>query len=139
MSVRRVNPHAVKIHYSYSVVELAARLGVHKNTVRNWQRGGLAALEGRPVLFYGAAVRAFLVHRNRARKQPCPPGTVYCFRCKEPSPPALGMIELVNVRRGVGNLQALCATCGGLVYRRVRRDGLATTMPGLTVQIREGE
>jgi hypothetical protein len=137
MSTRRASPNAIKLHYSYSVGELAALLGVHKNTVRNWQRTGLAALEGRPVLIHGAAARAFLVERKRARKQPCPPGAIYCFRCKEPRPPALDMIELVNVKRGVGNLRALCGTCGGLMHRKARRDALAAIMPGLPVQITE--
>ena len=41
MSARRANPNAIKLHYSYTVGELAAVLGVHKNTVRNWQREGL--------------------------------------------------------------------------------------------------
>jgi len=139
MSGRRANPNTIKLHYSYAVGELATVLGVHKNTVRNWQRTGLSVLAGRPVLIHGAAARAFLAERNRARKQHCPPGTIYCFRCKEPRPPALGMVELVNVKRGVGNLRALCGTCGGLVYRRARQDALATIMPGLTVQIMDGE
>src|SRR4051812_38619176 len=139
MSPRRANPNAVKVHYSYTVGELAALLTVHKNTVRNWQRSGLAVLEGRPVLIHGAAARAFLVERNRARKQPCPPGAIYCFRCKEPRPPALGMIDLVNVKLGVGNLRALCGTCGGLIHRRARQDALGAIMPLLTVQLTEEE
>ncbi len=139
MSAQRANPNAIKLHHSYAVSELANVLGVHKNTVRSWQRSGLSVLAGRPFLIHGGTARAFLAARNRARKQPCPPGTIYCFRCKEPRPPALGMVELVNIKRGVGNLQALCETCGGMVYRRARRDALTTIMPGLTVQIREGE
>ena len=59
MAARRANPNTVKLHYSYSVGELAVLLSVHKNTVRNWQRDGLAALDGRPVLIHGAAARAF--------------------------------------------------------------------------------
>ena len=137
MSARRASPNAIKLHYSYSVGELAILLGVHKNTIRNWQRAGLAALKGRPVLIHGATARAFLVERNRARKQPCPPGAIYCFRCKEPRPPALSMVELVNIKRGVGNLRALCGTCGGLMHRKARRDALAAIMPGLAVQITE--
>ena len=139
MAAQRVNPNRIKLHYSYSVSELATILGVHKNTIRNWQRSGLEALEGRPILIHGAAARAFLAERNRVRKQPCPPGTIYCFRCREPRQPALGMVELVNVKRGVGNLQALCGTCQGLIYRRARQDALAASMPGLTVQITEAE
>lgn len=137
MSTRRTSPNAIKLHYSYSVGELAALLAVHKNTIRNWQRAGLTTLQGRPVLIHGAAARAFLVERNRARKQPCPPGTIFCFRCKEPRPPAMDMVELVNVKRGIGNLRALCGTCEGLMQRKVRRDALAAIMPGLAVQITE--
>ena len=40
MAARRANPNTVKLHYSYSVGELAVLLSVHKNTVRNWQRDG---------------------------------------------------------------------------------------------------
>ena len=51
---RRVNPNLVKRNRSYTASELAARLGVHKNTVRHWQRDGLAAIDGgRPTLFHG--------------------------------------------------------------------------------------
>lgn len=54
MPVRRPKAKltAVKLHYSYSSSELAACCGVHKNTVRNWQRDGLEPNdEARPVLF----------------------------------------------------------------------------------------
>ena len=34
----RVTPHRLKIHRSYDTRELADLLGVHKNTVRQWQR-----------------------------------------------------------------------------------------------------
>ena len=65
MAARRVNPRAVKLHRSYSVPELAACFGVHKNTVRHWQRDGLKPIDGgRPLLFQGAVVRAFLSTRR---------------------------------------------------------------------------
>lgn len=139
MPARRANPNRIKLHYSYTAAELAGHLGVHKNTIRNWLNDGLEALAGRPMLIHGAAARAFLIARNRQRKQPCPAGTIYCFRCKEPRHPALGMVELVNIKRGIGNLRALCAHCQGLIYRRARHDTLAAIMPGLTVQMLEEE
>lgn len=56
---RRVNPNLVKIHRSYTARELADCLGVHKNTVRHWQRKGLTPIDARrPYLFKGAVVRA---------------------------------------------------------------------------------
>lgn len=138
MSRRRVNPNLVKTHHSYTAGELAVRLSVHKNTVRHWQRHGLAPIDGgRPVLFQGAEVRAFLAKRNKGRKRPCPPGTFYCFRCREPRRPALAMADYVERRRGTGNLRALCEACGTMMHRRVRRSAIAAVMPGVAVQTKE--
>ena len=138
MPARRVNPHLVKLHRSYAVGELAERLSVHKNTVRQWQRDGLKPIDGgRPVLFQGGAVRAFLQRRNAARRRPCPPGTFYCFRCREPRPPAGGMVDFLALNARSGNLRALCETCDAFMHRRVRRDALAAVMPGLAVQMGE--
>jgi hypothetical protein len=138
MVARRVNPRAVKLHRSYSVPELAACFGIHKNTVRYWQRDGLKPLDGgRPALFQGAIVRAFLSARNASRKRPCPPGTLYCFRCREPRPPALGMVDFVSVNCKSGNIRAICATCETVMHRKASRAALASILPGCEVQFVE--
>jgi hypothetical protein len=135
MAARRVNPRAVKQHRSYSVPELAACFGVHKNTVRHWQREGLTPLDGgRPVLFQGATIRAFLSKRNASRKRPCPPGTLYCFKCRTARPPAGNMVDYVPINDVSGNVGAMCATCETIMHRRARKAALATIMPGCDVQ-----
>ncbi len=136
MRNRRANPQCVKLHRSYTAVELAERLGVHKNTIRHWQLDGLAPIDtGRPALFQGEAVRTFLAKRNAGRKRPCPPGFLYCFRCRQPRQPALGMVDYVEVKAGTGNLKALCETCEATMHRRIRQAAVATVMPGLAIQI----
>lgn len=138
MSARRANPQRVKLHRSYSTKELAARLGVHKNTVRHWQRNGLKPIDGnRPVMIQGGAVRAFLAKRNASRKRPCTPGTLYCFRCRQARPPALGMLDYLAATPASGNLRAICAVCDGLMHQRIRNADLPAKMPGLEVQIRQ--
>jgi hypothetical protein len=133
---RRADPYRIKVNYSYSVSEIADRLGVHKNTVRHWQAKGLAPVDdGRPALFHGAAIREFLIGKKRERKRPCPLGTLYCFRCREPRAPALGMVDYVQLKPGSGNLRALCVSCEAIMHRRVRQDALAAIMPGIDVQI----
>jgi excisionase family DNA binding protein len=140
MGAIRANPNAIKLHRSYSIRELAQRLGVHKNTIRHWQSEGLESIDsGRPVLFHGTAVRAFLTKRNASRKRPCPPGTLYCFRCRAPRAPALGMIEYAPLRTLSGNLKAICGTCEAMMHRSARKADLAAIMPGLDVQIRVAE
>jgi len=138
MSARRVNPYLVKRNRCYTAGELAARLNIHKNTVHNWQSDGLAAIDkGRPALFHGDAVRAFLIGRNAGRKRPCPPGTFYCFRCRVPRRPALGMVDYIELKPGTGNLHSLCETCGTSMHRRTRRSVIVDVMPRIDVQIRE--
>ncbi len=138
MAARRVNPRAVKLHRSYSVPELAACFGVHKNTVRHWQREGLHPLDGgRPVLFQGAIVRAFIATRNANRKRPCSPGTLYCFRCRVPRPPALGMVDYLPINATSGNVRAICAACETVMHRRASKATLASILPGCDVKFEE--
>lgn len=138
MAARRVNPRAAKLHRSYSVSELAACFGVHKNTVRHWQRHGLKPMDSDwPALFQGAIVRAFLLARNASRKRPCPPGSFYCFKCREPRLPASGMVEFTPRNHTTGNLIALCENCGTVMNRSARLASLPTIMPDVDVQKRE--
>ena len=135
MPARRINPYLIKVHRSYSAGELAACCGVHKNTVRNWQAQGLEPIDkGRPVLFMGSTARAFFLRRKASRKRPCPPGSLYCFRCRAPRKPALGMVELVQMTPACGNLRALCECCEAMMHRRVRIADLASVMPSLEIQ-----
>lgn len=132
---------AVKRNRCYTVPELATLCRVHKNTVRGWQRGGMTPLDDgkRPLLFHGDTVHAWLANKRAARKSPCPPGTLYCFRCRAPRPPALGMVDYVPISATGGNLKALCATCEATMHRRAPLARLAAIMPGLDVQIAQAQ
>jgi len=136
MAAKRINPRRVKLHHSYSVEEAARLLGVHKNSVRGWLAKGLEPIDRcRPMLFAGATLRAFLIAQRTGRKRPCPPGTLYCFRCREPRRPALGMVDYAAFTPVSGNLKALCDACGTMMHRRARWSDLARVMPGTPVQI----
>lgn len=132
----RIDPRLVKLTRTYTVVELAMRLGLHRNTVRHWQSEGLTAIDrSRPVLFHGSIVRAFLTRRDARRKSPCSPGTLYCFRCRAPRRPALAMVDYLPINDTSGNVRAICDTCETIMYRRTRKAALVATMPGCDVQI----
>lgn len=135
MPGRQANPYKVKQHRSYTVGELAACLGVHKNSIRNWQRKGLEPIDrARPMLFAGADVRAFLLKQRANRKQPCPPGTFYCFTCREPRRPKGGLVFFVPLRLGSGNASAVCEVCGTGLNKRVREADIEQKMRGCNVQ-----
>ena len=140
MTGRRVNPRLIKLHRSYSPDEAARVLGVHKHTVRNWIKAGLPTLDkSRPVLILGSELRAWLEKRQKAAKRPCKPGTMYCFKCREPKAPALGMVEYRPMNDKSGMLIALCVDCETVMHRRARKDATPASMPNLTVQIREAQ
>lgn len=138
MNRRKANPSRVKIHSIYTARELADRLQVHKNTIRHWQLKGLRPVDAqRPCLFKGATVRTFLAEHYAKRKCPCPVGTIFCFRCREPRRPVPTSVEYVEIRPGSGNLGGICSECGTVMHRRVRQAALHSVLPGLLIQIRE--
>ena len=135
-----VNPRLIKLHRCHTVEDVARRLGVHKNTVRAWQRDGLAAIDNsRPTLFLGSVLRAFLEAKRKAAKRPCQPGTIYCFKCRMPRAPAFGLVEYTPFNARSGNLSALCGACGTLMHRRASLSALGVTMPKIDVQISGGQ
>lgn len=137
MARTRLNPCLAKIHRTYTVEETARLYGLNRNTVRTWLKSGdLEALDrSRPLLIHGLSLRAFLAKRRASTKRPCPPGTLYCFRCRAPRPPALGMADYVARPSGAGDLKAFCAVCGTLMNRRTRSDRLGTVLPGIEVRV----
>lgn len=133
----RLNPKRAKLHYAYTVDEAAHLFDLHRNTVRGWLKsGGLEPIDGgRPILIKGAALRAFLEDRRAKAKRPCPPGALYCFSCRVPRKPALGMADFRPRDTGAGDLSALCEACGTTMHRRASQTALEQILPGVPVRI----
>lgn len=137
MGTRRLNPRLAKLHRTYTVEEVATLFGIHRNTVRQWVKNGLATNDGRrPMLILGRDLAAY-VHAKRARnKKPCRLGEIYCVRCRSPRNPAGNMADYRPVSMGLGNLIGICPSCETMMYRRVNlakleqiRGQLEITMP----------
>ena len=135
MPAKRINPRLAKIHRSYSVTELADILEVHKHSVRSWVKAGLPTVDStQPALIHGSDFHEWWSKRRKAKKRPLQPGQLYCFKCREPKAPALGMIEYTATNAVTGNLKAMCETCGTFMHRRTRLADLGMKMPNLEVQ-----
>lgn len=116
----RPNPYRAKIHYSYSVAEVAKLYGVHRNTVRAWQRGGLESFRvGREDLILGSELRDFLLRRQARRRVKTQPGQIHCMKCKASRAPAEDWVEIAGPPAATLNIRALCGECGSLMHRRV--------------------
>lgn len=126
MARRYLSPRRIKIHRNYTVEEVAASLGVHKNTVRNWLSSGLEAIDSsRPTLIHGRILAAFLQHRRQANKRRCEAGEIYCVRCRKPVTPAGNMADYLPITVTSGNLRGICPHCETLIHRRASQARLA--------------
>ena len=120
MRKRHPNHRLVKIHRNYTVEEIAHLFCVHKNTVREWVKAGLAISDDkRPMLILGHDLAAFIQARRVKNKQPCNPGEIYCVCCRAPKFPAADMAEYAPVTEKFGNLTAICPDCDSIMNRRV--------------------
>ncbi len=134
MAHRRVpNPRLAKLHRSYTVEEAARALGAHKNTIRAWLKCGLRRVEGiYPTLIRGADLAAFLSRRRTIGKRPCPPGHLYCLRCRVPRQPDPELVEYLPAQAGPGNIRALCPTCAALMHQRASASAFEAFRRALT-------
>jgi Zn-finger protein len=120
MKKHQPNHQLVKIHRNYTVEEIAILFGIHKNTVRNWVKGGLPVIDDkRPMLIRGCDLVEFLKARRAKNKRPCKPGQFYCLRCRAPKYPAGDMADYKPVTEKFGNLIAICPDCNAIMNQRV--------------------
>ena len=117
---RHPNHRLVKINRTYTVGEIATLFNKHKNTVRQWFKDGLTAIDDkRPMLIHGQVLVDFLIARRGKNKRKCKRGELYCVRCRAPKLPAGGMADYYPVTEKFGNLVAICPDCNSMMNRHV--------------------
>ena len=137
--MRHPNHRLVKTHRSYTAEEIAARLGVHRHTVREWIRRGLPTCDDRrPTLVLGRDLVAFLRARRLRNRSPCGPAELYCVRCRVPRRPAADMADYLPRTPTVGDLMGICPHCEASMYRRVSWAKLTHVAAGLDVRLPKG-
>jgi hypothetical protein len=136
---RRFNYRRVKLHRSYTIAELADRVGAHKHTVRRWIAAGLRTMGAkRPLLIHGADFRDFMKAREPI-KQRCKLGEFYCLRCRAPKRPAGDMADYHPHTASRGLLSGICPTCGRMIYRAASLAKVEQISGGLDVAFPQGE
>jgi hypothetical protein len=101
-------------------------LGVHRNTVKNWIRKGLETIQvGATILILGDELRAFLTRQRGKRRVRCPPGSMFCMKCRDARHPDQGLTELAPLTPTTVNLRGLCPECGSMMHRRANLERIA--------------
>jgi len=131
---RNPNHRLVKIHRSYTVEEVALLFDKHTNTIRAWLKEGLQPIDDRrPTLIHGRELALFLQQRRLSGKRPCPPGHMYCFKCRSPRRPDGGLVDYLPMNDTAGNARAICPECGTFMHRRVALSKLSSFGAGLDI------
>jgi Helix-turn-helix domain len=139
MGKRHPNYRHVKVHRNYTVEEAANLFGIHKNTVREWLKCGLPALDDkRPKLILGQELAAFLQTRRIKNKQTCQPGQMYCVRCRAPKMAAGDMAEYQPRTEKLGMLKAICPDCHSMINRHVSLAKLGHVRGKLVITFPQG-
>jgi hypothetical protein len=137
MANRKHSVRRLQRRRTYNVREAAKATGATPGTVRNWQKSGLEPIVGvYPAIFRGIDIVTFLGRRNRERKQPCGPGRLFCFRCKEPRRPAFNEVEFWPDGSTLGTLRGLCPECTTTMSRKTSLAKLKAAAGDLTVSMR---
>ncbi|RTR40554.1 DNA-binding protein [Shewanella canadensis] len=109
----RNNPNRIKIHRSYTVIEVSETLGVHPKTVRNWIRAGLPVIdETRPLLIQGADLKLYLKQKRKTYLHRCELNEMYCCKCKDPKVPSINSVEFIAKPAGMAHMTGRCNECG---------------------------
>ena len=134
---RRPDWRRIKTLRSYTVVEAATTLQVHRNAIRHWiKKGGLlASTDRRPHLIHGADLVAFLKERRAARLRRCGPGQFFCLKCRKPQPPAGNMVDYHPITASRGTLVGMCPACSTLMRRFTSRARLAVVAGHFDIQV----
>jgi hypothetical protein len=115
---RTYNVRLIKATWPYSVQEIAALFGVHKNAVLRWLKEGLRAdREKRPFLIRGDELIRFLTARQRSRKHNCRLTEFFCLRCRAPREAYLGIADIAFENSTRFRVKALCAVCSTSVNK----------------------
>lgn len=137
---RRPNYRLVKIHRNYTVDDAARALGVAKETIRRWLKSGvLPALADKfPTLILGGDLADFLQARS-AKRPKLPVDKCYCFKCRCPRSPALGMADYIPRTPTTGTLRALCETCSIVMNKVVSASAIPQLRETLELSIQQAE
>jgi len=135
---RRPSRRSVKIHRNYTVDEAARVTGYAKGTIRRWIKSAAlpAITDRKPNLILGGDLADYLKARAasgpRLQLHEC-----YCFRCRAPRTPALGMADYVPLTSTTGNLRALCGTCTTVMNKAISLSALAALEGILDVTVQQ--
>ena len=137
--VKRASWRLVKRHRCYTVDEASRLFQNSKGTIRHWIKDGLPIIgDKKPFLIEGENLIEYL-KRKSCKRQKCALDECYCFHCRKPQKPAFGAVEILLSNSKLGNMQALCGQCTGLMFKRVSYAQIEALEAILQITIKQAD
>ena len=138
---RRVfNTRLIKRTLSFTTMEVATLLGVHKRTVEEWYRSGLKRIDDhKPFMVHGSDLIAFLDERQLAKKQPCKINELYCVKCRKPQESRDHFVDIRYLPVNRLMIYGSCACCHSPTHKVTSPKRLAELKQVFTVLEVRGE
>ncbi len=120
---KNYNTRKLKAKQSYSTQELAEKLKVHAQTVRDWRKRGLVPIDksSHLALYLGSDVRSYLKEQSESRKVKLLPSEFYCLGCQAKTTSDKTIIVSQNKFIGNGKVsvrrEGVCVKCGNKLAR----------------------
>lgn len=115
---RRYNLGLIKETWPYTVQEIAALFGIHKNAVTQWMKKGLEVDTcRRPFLIRGSALIHFLSNRQQRKGRRCNFMEFFCFKCRGPRHVYEDAVDVVIFTPNRLRMNGLCIECDGRVNK----------------------
>ena len=109
---RRYNVRLIKATWPYTAQEIAELFDIQKNAVLRWLKEGLHADRSqRPYLIRGDELTRFLNRRQDGKRRQCAPREFFCFKCRVPREPYLGIADIAIESPTRFRIKALCSVC----------------------------
>ena len=128
----RFNPQIISRHLSYTLPEIAAKLGMTKKSLYRWIDEGLPVVPGqkKPILIRGDNLKTFINARNSKNKVKLKKHEFYCLRCRAPRRAKRGTItKSGDTRKGE------CSVCNGKMSRKIKPYRKDYHIPSTPVQM----
>jgi hypothetical protein len=116
---KNINLNLIKSDYTYSIPEMCEDFNKHKNTVNNWFKEGLEAIDDqKPRLVHGSTLKSFLDKKQSSNKHKCKEDQFFCVKCREPRNAWENAVDIVISNPKTGNLNAICNVCDSKMNKR---------------------
>lgn len=133
--MQRFPIHRIRLRHTYTLNEVSELLGVCKSTVRGWLKIGLRAIDdSRPILIFGADLKAYLSKKQAAKKAPCKPHEFFCLKCRAARKPWGEIVDITIRRSNLFNIHAICEACDTAIHKAAGIKSLSQMLQTYRIQ-----